>query len=170
MRAALRCLSRRFSRPAAPESAVVVVEPQTADLATQLARFGAAWTNTMNTLGAALTPALSDAAEALARFVRAFSPYYAANQPVHVAGLEARYFVRAGLDPSYADPRALDQLVQQIMTGAGDLLFVSDENRALIASAALRGWVGSHAGDTTVRVLAWHRQIGSTAISVGRAS
>lgn len=161
----------RSSSRTAPSTAVTLsVDPE--PFIDQLARLGQAWAQMRDTFAQQLAPAVTAAGAALANFARALSPYFAANQPEHVAGLEARYFVRAGLDPAYVDPRALDQLVQQILAGDDTALqYVSDENRSLIAASALTGWVGSHAGTETLQVLAWHRQMpDGQRLSVGRAS
>lgn len=96
-----------------------------------------------------------------------------ANHPVTVAGLEARYAVRASLSPAYRDPADLDRLVAAVMAGHGDtwredrdLRHVSRENRSLIAAAAIRGWCYSY-GDGPA-ILAWHRLMGTTTVVVTR--
>lgn len=69
------------------------------------------------------------------------------NTPQAVAGLEGRYMVRAGLDPAYRSPDAVDALVREILDGTGGddrLVFLTAGNRARVAAAVLRGWVGSH--------------------------
>lgn len=59
-----------------------------------------------------------------------------------VAGLEARYYVRAGLDLAYASETALTGLVAEIMAGdPAALFFLQEKQRAQIAAAAVRGWV-----------------------------
>jgi hypothetical protein len=106
-----------------------------------------AWARQMSRLGAAIREA--------------------ANDEVTVSGLEARYFVRAGLDPAYRSPEDLDALVQAIMRGeAEDTRLLYRENRARIAAAALRGHV--HAYPEAVPVLTWHRLIGGTTVVVTR--
>lgn len=68
------------------------------------------------------------------------------NGPVHMAGLEARYYVRGGLDPLCADPGGLDVLVRAVLAGTStDLFLVTPANRARIAAAAARGWVERYA-------------------------
>lgn len=90
------------------------------------------------------------------------------NDPVRVAGLEARFRVRAALDPAYADPEAIRWLVTRIMSDeVPELALLSRENRALVAAAALGSWVEHHP-DTEVRVLAWHRLLGSVPVVVTR--
>lgn len=64
-----------------------------------------------------------------------------ANDPVCVAGLESRYYVRAGLAPY--DPGADPRLVQRILAGDPDLdwqvALLTPENRRRVAVAAIRG-------------------------------
>lgn len=91
----------------------------------------------------------------------------AANDEVLVSGLEARYQVRAGLDPAYRTPGDLDGLVQAIMRGeAEDTRLLTAENRARVAAAALRGW--THAYPAPLPVLTWHRLIGGVEVVVTR--
>lgn len=96
-----------------------------------------------------------------------------ANSLHAVAGVEAQYFVRAGLDPAYATPEALDALVQAIL-GAADLdaglWLLTRENRALVAAAAIRGWAGHRGRDAAPSPygVTWHRQLGATTVRVGR--
>lgn len=91
----------------------------------------------------------------------------AANDEVLVAGLEGRYSVRAGLDPAYRSPEALDALVQAIMRGeAEDTRLLTRENRAVVAAAALRGW--THAYPAPLPILTWHRLIGGVHVVVTR--
>lgn len=96
-----------------------------------------------------------------------------ANHPVTVAGLEARYAVRAGLSPAYRHPGDLDRLVAAIMAGHGDTLredrelrHVTRANRSLIAAAAIQGWCYSY-GDGPA-IVAWHRLMGTTTVVVTR--
>lgn len=96
----------------------------------------------------------------------------AANDPVRVAGLEARYYVRAGLDPRYSTLFGLDALTASIMdmsNRGGDMAFLTRQSRAQIAAAAIAGWVASYADDTGP-LLPWHRFIGHTIITVGSGS
>lgn len=72
-----------------------------------------------------------------------------ANDPVRLAGLEARYAVRAGLDPDLREPFALDALVRVILDYGGpddDWLagLITPANRRRLAVAAIRGWVASY--------------------------
>lgn len=113
---------------------------------------------------------LLDALAPLRRFVQRLAD--AANDPVQVSGLEGRYAVRAGLDPAYASPDALDRLVQLIMAGDGEhrgdrkLRLLTSESRSLIAAAAIRGWCYSY-GDGPA-ILAWHRLMGTSIVVVTR--
>lgn len=109
----------------------------------------------------AFSPALADRfrtafqtfGEAVERTARALSRLTeslreTANDPVRVAGLEARYLVRAGLDPAVADPEARDALVRAILDGTVDddllAVFLSPDNRRACATAALLGWAQRH--------------------------
>lgn len=132
---------------------------------------------------AALVRAAPAMREAFARMVEAVAKLLAplrrmrerlieaANQPGQVAGLESRYAVRAGLDPAYATPQALDGLVARIMAGDarhrgdGQLRLLTSESRSLVAAAAIRGWCYSY-GDGPA-ILAWHRLMATTVVSVG---
>lgn len=90
-----------------------------------------------------------------------------ANTEVHVAGMSARYYVRAGLDPTYRSPEALTALVRSIMGGhEAELVFVSLENRALIAAAAMVSWDHSY-GEGPPGPVAWHRLLGQTTFTIG---
>lgn len=62
------------------------------------------------------------------------------NDPVWVAGLEARYYVRGAMDPMYATPWARDALVFAILSGLS-IPALQPRNRALVAAAVVRGWV-----------------------------
>lgn len=87
--------------------------------------------------------------------------------PQYVAGLEARYYVRAGLDPQVDD---IDQLVRDIRTGrAPGLSLLGQAARTQVALAAMRGWA-VHRTEPAGDVLAWHRQLGGTRVLVGRAA
>lgn len=100
-----------------------------------------------------LTEALRPFVKAMQDFARQMSNLAArlrerANDPVRVAGLCARYQVRAGLDPFYAHPGHLDALVRSILDGtvADDPLaaLLTPESRREVATAALRGWAQRH--------------------------
>lgn len=137
-----------------------IISPITLDrLTTALKRIGQIVTDYTRRLLAAFRP--------LMRFITE-----TANDPVRVAGLEARYAVRGGFDPRYATPEGLDQLVQMIMGGDADevgdrdLWLLTSESRSLVAAAAIRGWCNSH--DPGPAILAWHRLLGTTVVEVGR--
>ena len=131
------------------------------------------WSPVVRAFGA-MRQAMVAALDELARY---FAPLLErmrarANDPVHVAGLEGRYAVRAGLDPTYATPAALDQLVARIMAGdaehEGDrqLRLLTLESRSLVAAAAIRGWCHSYGHGPAI--VAWHRLLGTTAVVVTR--
>lgn len=89
------------------------------------------------------------------------------NAPETVAGLEARYYVRAALDPAYDSEDALHGLLVLISHGTEPgLRFLTAENRGLVAAAAIRGWVRRH--PERPEVLAWHRLIGTATVVVTR--
>lgn len=80
---------------------------------------------------------IGDAARNAGALVRA-----AVNDPVHVSGLEARFYVRAGADPAYVNLTAVDQLVREILDGRAEgTRLLNGQNRRLVAVAAMRGWV-----------------------------
>lgn len=98
-----------------------------------------------------------------------------ANDEVRVSGLEALFYVRAGM--GLPDIDALDHLVREILraptTGVGDsrvtLRYLTPGNRLRLVQVALRGWA-VHQGVGDVPVLAWHRHFGSAGdIYVGRS-
>lgn len=77
----------------------------------------------------------ADMAEGMRRMVRAELN----RQEVRQAGLEARYYVRGGLDPTYATPEARDAYVKGILT-----VGFWDGMGHVRAAAFLRGWVEHH--------------------------
>lgn len=92
-----------------------------------------------------------------------------ANDPVRVAGLEARYSVTAGLDPAYRIPEQRDALVWSILVGEEPgTVFLTPANRGLVAAAAIRGWVSHYGPQEPLDALAWIRLIGATAVEVRR--
>lgn len=63
-----------------------------------------------------------------------------------VTGLQGRYMARAALDPAYRDEVALHWLCQTILTGeAPGTAPLDPQGRCLVAVAAIRGWVTTHA-------------------------
>lgn len=69
-----------------------------------------------------------------------------ANQPIVVAGMEARYYVRAAMAHRYEEPDALDVMVHMLLSGiSNDTRWMTLGNRALVAAAAIRGW-STHRG------------------------
>lgn len=97
-----------------------------------------------------LAEAMAQAGRQIGRLMQTMRE--AANDPVYIAGLEGRYFVRAGMDPAYRHPERLDALVQGILTGAEQGMdddapwwgLITRENRRLVALAAIRGWAASY--------------------------
>jgi hypothetical protein len=111
--------------------------------------------------------AVKKAAEALKGLVAQFAE--TVNDPVHVAGLEGRYYVRGGLDPAYADPAALDTLIQEILDGAErNMALLTSENRRRVAVQAARGWAVHRAGLPRPEGLTWGRALGDTNVLVTR--
>lgn len=98
-----------------------------------------------------------------------------ANIPEAVAGLEARYYVRAGMDPAYATAHDHTALVRSILNGtAEDTARLSTEARRLVAASALRGWMDHRAPaePEPVGPVIWHRFMSATraTVSVGLAA
>lgn len=113
-----------------------------------------------------MTPAMERVAARVTTMVRSIRE--SANSPVRVAGLEARFHVRAALDPAYRDPDAIRGLVSRIMQAqVPELVLLDRENRARVAAAALTAWVEAYP-DTEVPVLTWHRLLGSVPVVVTR--
>lgn len=91
------------------------------------------------TLGERLLPSLRAITQQLTRLMD--NQYLRANTVVHVAGLEARYYVRGAMDPTYATPEGLRALRRRVLTGADpDLLLLTPANRRLVLVSAMRGW------------------------------
>lgn len=72
------------------------------------------------------------------------------------AALEARAYIRGGLDPAYDDPAARDAYARQLTHVDPD-----------VAASFLAGW-DDHHEDTDPPITAWHRLIGATVVQVGR--
>lgn len=108
-----------------------------------LADFGV----TFRAAAEAFAEALARVAQHVAKTVRQVRPIIeharaAANDPVHVAGLEARYYVRAAMDPAYAAVEDVDLLVRDLLAGReGESPLLTPQNRRLVAVAAMRGYV-----------------------------
>lgn len=125
-------------------------------------------------IGAKIREAFRPLREWFERFGRWIARWHdmlveAANTTVNVAGLCARYYVRAGLDQTYRTPEALDALVASIMGGHEDeLAFLTLTSRAQVAAAAITSWDHSYGAGTPV--VAWHRLMGSTTLTVGHAA
>jgi hypothetical protein len=76
--------------------------------------------------------------------------------------LEARWYVRGGFDPKYADPERRDRFAQVLAAWPG--------GGPVIAAAFLRGWALHRDHDVTGPPEAWHRLIGTTRLQVGGAA
>ncbi len=88
------------------------------------------------------------------------------NHPVKVAGIEARYYTRAGLDPAYATSAALDDLVAAVLNGdVSDTRFLTIQNRGRVAAQAVAGWV-AHRPQEAVAPPVWFRLVGDQPIEV----
>lgn len=73
----------------------------------------------------------------------------------------ARFYTRGALHPDFATPDAVDHYLCALTRINGD--------RGHAARAGfLQGWVDHRASDDERQLLAWHRLIGDTAVSVGR--
>lgn len=81
-------------------------------------------------------------AEAVANLTQRWSQ----SREVYVAGLEARYWVRGGLDTRYRDPEARDALVRDLMRGKElpPPCLLDAKERAQVATAFLAGWAQSY--------------------------
>lgn len=91
----------------------------------------------------------------------------AQNDPIHVAGLQGRYGVRAGHLP---DEDHLVALVAGILHGTDPgTAWLSSSSRASVVAAALRGWAMAYDGEGP-ETLAWHRDLGGVRVLVGRAA
>lgn len=121
-------------------------------------------------MGDRLLPSLRAITQQLARALEQplIPNYFHANTVVHVAGLCARYQVRAGLDPLYTSHGNIDLLVQAILDGddpeAEGLQLLTLGNRVLVAVSAMRGWSESHGWAVPQGVM--HRQWGDTQVQV----
>lgn len=94
------------------------------------------------------------------------------SEPV-VSGLEARFYVRAGFDPTCTTEAQLRDLVRTLLTqpelatSENVHSYLTSESRARLATAALSGWV-NHRQQDNQEALAWHRMIGTKRLQVGR--
>lgn len=79
-------------------------------------------------------------------------------------GIRARFYTRGALDPDFADPAAFEQYARVLAQVPGD-------RGRTACEAFLRGWAERRGGTgPTVELQPWHRLLGDTAVSVGRAS
>lgn len=84
-----------------------------------------------------------------------------------VWGLEARYYVRGGMDPALSAPEALNGAVRAILDGSESFFIgaLPPSGRASVAAALIRGWVNHHEIERP-EVLAWFRLHGTDAVEV----
>lgn len=96
------------------------------------------------------------AAEAIANLTQRWSQ----PREVYVAGLEARYYVRGGLDSRYRDPEARDALVRDLMRGKElpPPCLLDARERGQVAAAFLCGWEQSYGGRDTVATYGQHHR------------
>lgn len=152
-----------------PPATTVPVTLDTAALEAAFARLSANTTEALSALGKALNPAFAALGVLGQGLVRALSPVVRANDVVHVAGLEGRYFVRGGMSPACSSPAGRDALVLAVLAGTAEgCVLLTPDNRATVAAALVAGWVSSYDGEAP-DVLAWHRALGDTHVEVGRA-
>ncbi|UQS95161.1 hypothetical protein Pam4_18 [Pseudanabaena phage Pam4] len=121
---------------------------------------------TLTAAGEVWARASRQAAAALSRMGEALTG--AANDPVRVAGVEARAYVHGGM--ACADQAALGAYVREVLAGEADgCAFLTAANRARVAAEAARGYVTHHIEPApTDGVLAWHRLVGDRHLQVVR--
>lgn len=71
----------------------------------------------------------------------------------------ARFYVRGGMDPRFAEPDAVDEYLR-ILNG------IRGDRGAAARNAFLRGWAEHRSVPTPRDPVVWHRYIGDTAIQV----
>lgn len=81
---------------------------------------------------------------------------------IEVAGIEARYYVRAGLSP---EPLNLTPILRPAYHNT--TWFLTPEQRRRVADAALRGWVDHHPGEPSP-VFAYHRHMAGASIQISQ--
>lgn len=102
-------------------------------------------------IGANVRPALRAVGRAGIRIER---------QETTADGFAARTYVRGGADPAYADP-------DSAMFYAHNLIAAGEP---AAAASFLRGWATRIPDEPGAPPAAWHRLIGTTAVSVGGAA
>lgn len=122
-------------------------------------------------LGTALTPMFANMVAVMADFERSLknvgrimvgTPPWALDpklREVHIAGLESKMYVRAGMDPHVASPDGLDALVSEL----SHLPHLTPGERAGVIAAAYRGWVNHRPGPPP-ETFAYHRLIGDETV------
>lgn len=97
----------------------------------------------VNRAAAVMRDAAKQAAAVTNRITRAI--LIAANDPVHVAGLEGKWIARGGLDPAYRWEDNARVMAATLAHGRHpDTTLLTCDNRARVATAFLRGWVHTH--------------------------
>lgn len=74
----------------------------------------------------------------------------------------ARFYARGALHPDFVTTDAVDHYLRALTRINGDRGHAA-------RSGFLAGWAQHRAGDDQHQLLAWHRLLGDTAVSVGRA-
>jgi hypothetical protein len=89
---------------------------------------------------------LARSVDTMADAMRRAGLAFARAKEVKVSGLEARVYVRAGLDPTLSTPAELHRLVRlllhrpHVVVGVADSMFLDRPARVRLAVAAMRGW------------------------------
>jgi hypothetical protein len=134
----------RRHRPVEPLT--VTLTADTSQFEEAMRKMGRAWGDMKLSVGTAMFPAMAAVGKEMVSLTRAmermrlglpawyFDPKL---REVHVAGLEAKMYVRAGMDHQVATPEALDRLVKQIHHEP----HLTPEERGQVIAAAYRGWV-----------------------------
>jgi hypothetical protein len=130
-----------------PDGTIIYVAPRPPSAFAKLVRrLGQQFDTLARVIGEAFFPALVKAAADMERSLIRIDALVNGdrNDPVRVAGLEARYYVRAAMDPSYATPEALHQMVGRLLAGDGDydpdLARLAPESRRAVGVSAMVGW------------------------------
>lgn len=76
----------------------------------------------------------------------------------------ARFYTRGALHPDFAGPNGPDAVDHYLRA----LTRINGDRGHAARAGFLQGWVDHRASDNARQLLAWHRLIGDTAVSVGR--
>lgn len=116
--------------------------------------------------------------DTMAQHVRRMGQAFTRQHEVRISGLEAKMYVRAGLDPQYATEDALHGLVRLLMRKPSAVLGLQEgtmlgrSDRARLAAAAMRGWAEHrpepwrHPEVSYPSPLPWYRYMAGQAIHV----